>query len=176
VADWAHAPFFSVLVRLSYILLVLYAGLLRATCGDKIYAMTDCCITELSHTAEIGLLIQADTPEMLFACAAAGMFGLLRVEPDQTQPKRQHTIQLQSVDPESLLVDWLNELIYLYDTTGAVYTDCTITQWQDTQLTAEINGWPTAEPPAVHIKATTYHDLFVRADDQGWSAQVFFDI
>lgn len=138
--------------------------------------MTDCQIIELDHTAEIGLHIQADAPETLFACAAYGMFELLRVKPDRGKPIHRHTVQLQSPDHESLLVDWLNELIYLYETTGALYTECTVTKWQGTGLTAEVSGRPPADPPAVHIKAATYHQLFVRAGDDGWGAQIFFDI
>lgn len=138
--------------------------------------MSDCRIVELDHTAEIGLHIGADAPETLFACAASGMFGLLRVEPDRSKLVQHHAVQLQSSDHESLLVDWLNELIYLYETTGALYTACTVTKWHGAGLTAEVNGWPPTGSPAVHIKAATYHQLFVRAGEDGWHARVFFDI
>lgn len=138
--------------------------------------MSRCHFEELGHTAEIGLRVRADAPEHLFACAAAGMFSLLRVAPDPQQPVQVHTVRLESLDGESLLVDWLNELLYLYETTGAFYTECTVTHWAHTRLEAEARGHPPTEQPAVQIKAVTYHQLQLRASAAGWTAQVFFDI
>jgi SHS2 domain-containing protein len=138
--------------------------------------MTTCRFEELGHTSEIGLRIHADAPELLFACAARGMFSLLRVPLDLAQPPRTHHIHVESLDGESLLVDWLNELLYLYEMTGALYNDCTVTHWTHTQLDAIVCGYPPAATPAVQIKAVTYHQLQVQADAGGWRAQVFFDI
>lgn len=138
--------------------------------------MSTCRFEELGHTAEIGLRVQADAPEQLFACAARGMFSLLRVPPDTTRPAQTQRVRVDSLDGESLLVDWLSELLYLYETTGALYTDCTVTRWAHTHLEAIVCGYPPAAPPAVQIKAVTYHQLQVQADAQGWHAQVFFDI
>lgn len=138
--------------------------------------MTPCCFEELDHTAEIGLSVHADAPEQLFACAARGMFSLLRVRPDLTRPSQTHRVHVESLDGESLLVDWLSELLYLYETTGALYTECTVTRWAHIQLDATVCGYPPAATPAVQIKAVTYHQLQVQADADGWRAQVFFDI
>ena len=138
--------------------------------------MPDCLIEELGHTAEVGLRIQADSPEQLFACSAQGMFSLLRVAPDTTRPATQHVVTVDSIDGESLLVDWLSELLYLHETTGALFTECTILRWTPTHLEAHVTGYPPAAPPAVHIKAVTYHQLMLQANADGWTAQIYFDI
>jgi SHS2 domain-containing protein len=138
--------------------------------------MTDCLIEELGHTAEIGLRIQANVPEQLFACSAHAMFGLLRVLPDRSRPAIHHYLTIESIDSESLMVDWLNELLYLHETTSALFVDCMLSRWTPTHLEADISGYPPAAPPAVHIKAATYHQLLIQTDAAGWSAQIFFDI
>jgi SHS2 domain-containing protein len=138
--------------------------------------MTDCLIEELGHTAEIGLRIQANVPEQLFACSAHAMFDLLRVLPDRSRPAIHQHLTIESIDGESLMVDWLNELLYLHETTGALFVDCTILRWAPTHLEANISGYPPAAPPAVHIKAATYHQLLIQATTDGWLAQVYFDI
>lgn len=138
--------------------------------------MLNCRFEELGHTAEVGLRIQADAPEPLFACAAQAMFALLRAPVDAEQPPIVHHIRLDAFDGESLLVDWLSELLYLFETTGALFTDCTVMRWTPTQLQAEVRGRKPLTAPAVHIKAVTYHQLVITANADGWTAQVYFDI
>jgi SHS2 domain-containing protein len=138
--------------------------------------MYQCRFEELGHTAEIGLSVQADAPELLYACAARGMFSLLRTQPDPQAPPVRHSVKLDALDGESLLVDWLSELLYLYETTGAIFDDCDVTRWTPTHLEAQVSGRRALTPPAVHIKAVTYHQISVTAGADGWAAQVYFDI
>lgn len=138
--------------------------------------MPDCLIEELGHTSEIGLRVRADAPEQLFACCAQAMFGLLRVMPNRTHPAIHHEVTIDSIDGESLMVDWLSELLYLYETTGALFHDCTILRWTATHLEAQVTGYPPSAPPEIHIKAVTYHQLHIQANADGWTAQIYFDI
>jgi SHS2 domain-containing protein len=140
------------------------------------FMMLDCIFEELGHTAEIGLRVQAKSSQGLFACAALGMFGLLNAPPDPSVPAIEYDLVVESIDVESLLVDWLNELLYLFETTGALYNQYEIKQWTPTHLTATVAGVPPAHPPAIHIKAATYHQLQVAQSDRGWMAQIYFDI
>lgn len=104
------------------------------------------------------------------------MFALLRVEAENPEPIDTRRITVSAYDAESLLVDWLSELVYLYETTGALYTRCNVENWSPTALTAEITGYLPASAPSVHIKAVTYHQLSLRDEGGHWAAQVYFDI
>ena len=75
----------------------------------------DCQVTELEHTAEIGLQVRAASAPTLFACIAQAMFALVGLTPDTTAAGTPHTVSVTAPDVESLLVDWLSELAYLYD-------------------------------------------------------------
>jgi SHS2 domain-containing protein len=130
--------------------------------------MLNCHFEELGHTAEIGLRIQADAPEDLFACAAQAMFALLRTPVDLDQPPVVHPIRLDALDNESLMVDWLSELLYLHEITGALFTECTVLRWTPTRLEAEARGRKPLAAPAIHIKAVTYHQLAITVDAGGW--------
>jgi len=138
--------------------------------------MPNCLIEELSHTAEIGVRVQAHTPEELFACTAQAMFRLLRVRLDTRGEAGHRLVTIDSIDGESLMVDWLNELVYLHEISKLIFTEYTILRWTATHLEAEIYGYPASGAPALHIKAVTYHQLVILADTNGWTAQVFFDI
>jgi SHS2 domain-containing protein len=104
------------------------------------------------------------------------MFTLVRSPEDHVESSVFHFLTVESLDAESLLVDWLNELLYLHETTGEIYTQFTVKTWIPTRLEATVGGGPPHLPPIRHIKAVTYHQLRVSHDAGGWTAQVYFDI
>jgi SHS2 domain-containing protein len=136
--------------------------------------MTSCSYEELSHTAEVGMRVRAATRESLFACAARGLFTIAGVEASSEVVQR--AITIESIDTESLLVDWLSELIYLHETTGEVYDEIAIESWTPTQLSATLSGARATEPAARSIKAVTYYGLRLEQTEDGWLAEVYFDI
>ena len=136
--------------------------------------MQPCEFEELAHTAEIGLRVRAATPGRLFACAGMALFALTGAVPQAAEAER--TVTVESPDVESLLVDWLNELVYLYETTGCAFHEIEVTEWSPQRLAATVRGGRPAAPPRLHVKAVTYHDLSVHASGAGWEARVFLDI
>jgi SHS2 domain-containing protein len=137
---------------------------------------TPCSVEEVGHTAEIGLRLRAAAPDALFACAGEAMFALTGVTVDADAPATERTVRIQAPDMESLLVDWLNELVYLFETTGEVFTEIEVVGWSPEELEAIVRGRRPLDAPRLHVKAVTYHDLAVRPDGDGWLAQVTFDI
>jgi len=139
-------------------------------------AGTDCDFEELGHTAEVGMRVRSASAATLFACAGQAMFALIGAESDRESFAAQRTVTLDAPDIESLLVDWLNELVYLHETTGEVYPECRVIEWTPTSLSATITGYQPSQSPALHVKAVTYHELQVREEQDGWMAQVYCDI
>ncbi len=145
---------------------------------------TDCTYEELGHTSEIGLELEAETAENLFTCTAQAMFHLIQPESapmsninaaaDEDAEWRQ--ITLSADDPESLLVDWLSELLYLFETTGLIYRRYNVVAWEPTFIEATVTGDAPEQPPAMHIKAVTYHQIDVSQTAENWQARIFFDI
>lgn len=135
-----------------------------------------CVVTELEHTAEIGLHVGAPDAATLFACMAHAMFALVGLTADTMMAGTTRTVTMTAPDMESLLVDWLSELTYLYEVHGEVMQIEQIRRWTPTELVADMIGYPSSTEPIMHIKAVTYHDLAVGPTDDGWSARVFFDI
>lgn len=145
---------------------------------------TDCTYEELGHTSEIGLKLEAKTAADLFTCAAQAMFHLIQPVPvpaskvsvaaDEDAQWRQ--ISLSADDPESLLVDWLSELLYLFETTGLIFHRYNVMTWEPTFIEATVTGDKPEQPPAMHIKAVTYHQIDVSQTAENWQARIFFDI
>jgi len=87
-------------------------------------------------------------------------------------------IELAAPDEESLLVEWLNELIYLFDTENIIFKRFDITEINDTRLKARIHGEKVDSSKhklKIGVKAATYHLLKVSKGD-GCQVQVLLDI
>lgn len=136
--------------------------------------ITMCDYEELAHTAEVGMRVRAPTPAALFACAATGLFRLMGTRPGISDTSR--AVVVESLDSESLLVDWLSELLYLHETTGEVYDRVEVGAWTPTRLEATVAGGRPGAPPSRAIKAITYSGLRLAATDGGWLAEVYVDV
>ena len=141
----------------------------------------DCRIEELAHTSEIGLRAQAATLADLFGCLARAMIDLTGVEADEEAEPLTLEVDVSAVDVESLLVDWLNEVLYLHEVTGVVPQRVTVhaitpATMQAKEIQATLAGRPGCGLSDLQIKAVTYHQLLVVQEQDAWKAEVFFDI
>jgi len=130
----------------------------------------------LDHTADVSLRAWGPTLPALFEQAARGMMAQmlnLTVVP-RTLRRR---VRVEAQDRESLLVEWLNELLYLREVEGETLPYARVTQLTDTMLEAEAEGGEVAEEAIFHpIKATTYHELAIRETPAGYEAVIVFDV
>ena len=133
-----------------------------------------CRYEELAHTADVGMRVHGATPEALFACAAYSLFALMGGEPGK--PTEWQRLELVAEDVESLLVAWLNELLYLHETSGEVLVDVRIVTWTPSSMVADILPAPPLTPPQTMIKAVTYHCLRIVAQSTGWLADYYVDV
>ena len=131
----------------------------------------------IDHTADAGILVKAPTLEGMFETAALG-FSALITRVDSLNCLIQRQFRLQEEDMETLLVSWLQELLYLLDTEDLIFGRFQVNL---KNLVLEATAWGEVFDPEIHtmkteIKAVTYHQLEVVEDEEGWKAQVIFDI
>ncbi len=129
---------------------------------------------EVEHTADRALRVWGrDLPD-LFVGAARGMTGLM-ADLDGLVATEWREVRLEAWDRESLLVNWLNELLFLTETERVLFVDYRIESLTDTVLVARVRGAHAPVTKAV-VKAATYHDLRLVHDDAGWSTVITFDV
>jgi len=131
----------------------------------------------LSHTADIGEKVWGRTLEELFINAARGLFSYLIVPMEETVSFRTE-VAVEGIDRESLLVNWLNELLYIAYRNNVFLISFTIKQMEDTSLKAEVGGkrlLPGARFTE-EIKAATYSSLAIRKTEEGFYVEVIFDV
>ncbi len=129
---------------------------------------------EIDHTADWSLEVWAPTLEALFAEAARGMYQLAGAVPEAGPRQRRH-VSLAAGDAETLLVSWLQELLYFTESEGLAFDEFHILSLSPPRLEAEAVG-----APAIHlekvIKAVTYHNLVIRATEAGHTVTLVFDV
>lgn len=128
---------------------------------------------ELEHTADWQLEVWAPDLPGLFAQAALGMYELSGIRLDSASRVREE-LELESRDHESLLVEFLHELLYLGESQGLAFDEFNI-KVEDARLSAQVSGAPIAGQNK-EIKAVTYHDLKIQEGPRGLEAKIVFDV
>ena len=136
--------------------------------------MTSFHFEGLEHTADLALKVRGHSLEEIFAHAAYGMFSLM-ADLGGLEPTVGHEISLESLDYEALLVDWLNELLYLHEVEEEIYTRFEIEALSPIALSAIVWGGKIAVSKLT-VKAATFHDLEIRETGDGYLATVVFDV
>ncbi len=130
----------------------------------------------LEHTADVGLRARGRTMAEAFEHAADGMGAILGLAPSDAPPAEVR-VSLRADDRAALLVEWLEELLFLAEARGVCVTRTEVREIDDTALEASAWVVPRADPGApVAVKAATYHRLAVEPGPGGWIATVFFDV
>jgi SHS2 domain-containing protein len=132
----------------------------------------------MEHTADIGVRAFGATAEEAFQNAAVGMFSLI-TELDQVEDTNGYTIAVEAEDRETLLVEWLNELLYLYESREVLLKRFEVSRLLATSLEAVAYGEPVDRERHTlntDIKAATYYMLKVTETASGWITEVIFDV
>ena len=130
------------------------------------------------HTADLGLLVEAADLDSLFAEAARGLLSILVEDIDAVLPQREVTIEVEGTERDYLLFDWLNELLYRYETEHLLFSQFDVTVGPS-GLTAIARGESLdseRHEPTHEVKAITYHEFVVMQTPSGWQAKMIVDI
>jgi SHS2 domain-containing protein len=130
---------------------------------------------EVEHTADRALRIFGTNLTELFLSAAAGLTHLMAVEVSEISTEIEKSIELEAIDAESLLVEWLSELAYWAESEMLVFKKFKIQKATATHLQAKIFGGKTPMLQK-HIKAVTFHNLKIIRNSKGLEATIVFDV
>jgi riboflavin kinase/FMN adenylyltransferase len=131
---------------------------------------------EIDHTADRALQVWGEDLPALYAGAARGMYSLMGdIHEEGLIATEWREVSLEALDRETLLVDWLNELLFLAEVEGLLFLEFRIESLTDTTLHAQAGGIH-APVTKADIKAATFHDLEIAQDGSGWSTVITFDV
>ncbi len=134
----------------------------------------------IDHTADICIFAKADSIEELFFAFAQGFKNSV-IKRLTLNPLRKISFSLESDSYEELLVDFLNELNYLFSTDLIMFKDIRVSIQNNASgslfLDTEAEMCKVSiEDIVTEIKAATYHDLKIDFKDGMFSAYLVFDV
>ena len=136
----------------------------------------------LEHTADIKFLAYGSTLEEVFENAALAMFNVI-IDTTKVSGETVRGVSLTSPDLESLLVDWLSELLYLFEVDEIIFWKFRVEEIREVDgedsIRALVSGekyYPESHPFETEIKAVTYNQLELEKTAEGWKAQIVVDI
>jgi len=130
------------------------------------------------HEADVGVRGWGETRAQAFEQAAVAMTAAI-TDPALVRPIGRVEISLQDDDPELLLTDWLNALVYEMSTRRMLFGRFSV-RIDDHGLAAVAEGEPldvARHRPAVEVKGATVTELkVVQQPDGSWLAQCVVDV
>jgi len=137
----------------------------------------------LDHTADLKFIAFGKTLNELFVNCAIGMFSaILENSLSEISPKISKKIELNAENIETLLHDFLSELLFYFETYELIPSkfDINITKGNEEYLlNSKVYGEKFNSKKhkiVTEIKAITYHDFYVKETKDGWEAQILCDI
>jgi SHS2 domain-containing protein len=132
----------------------------------------------IDHVADVGIVAYGTDVEELFSNAALALFSLI-TEPESIEEKLHLDLEVSSEGRDRLLVEWLNELIYLFDAERILFNRFDIKRLTYNELKATCYGEgfdPMKHKIKIGVKAATYHMLKLDKNGGGCKAQIILDI
>ena len=132
----------------------------------------------LDHTGDLGIRAFGNSLTDLFRHAAEALFHVI-TDPETVCSAEARKIAIEANGLDELMISWLNEFIYLFDTQGLLFRDFDFLSLNEQALEATVRGEPYDEsrhPIKTTVKSATYHQLQIRQVKGIWEAQVILDL
>jgi SHS2 domain-containing protein len=132
----------------------------------------------LEHTSDVGILARGATREDALIAASRGLVSVL-VNPTSFRPVEERFFSAAGSDEAAQVVNWLNEILFFFDTEGLVFVEFAIDSWTTGEITGRARGErynPDRHEFRTGVKAATYHQFESHSTPHGWELRVFVDV
>jgi len=128
--------------------------------------------------ADVGVRGWGDSRASAVAQATLGVFALL-VDPAEVEPSEVREVRAQADSPETLLVSWIDECLYVHDIEGFVVSEVEMTVCTDTLAHGLLRGEPldaSRHRVGTVVKGATYHAVALSVVDGVHEARIIVDV
>jgi SHS2 domain-containing protein len=132
----------------------------------------------LEHPSDVGILARGQTRDDALVALSQGLVSIL-VDPAPFRPLEEREFRAPGPDEAAQIINWLNEILFFFDTEGLVFVEFEIDSWTDGEISGRVRGerfdagrheFRTA------VKAATYHQFESHDSPDGWEIRVFVDV
>jgi SHS2 domain-containing protein len=130
-------------------------------------------------TADVAFIAYGRSLNELFSNSALAMFEVM-IDTKQVKPKVKREIEVKGNDLQSLMFNWLNELLFYSGSENLAFSKFKVkVDEKNFKIKAECLGEeinPGKHETRTEVKATTYHKMEIKKVKNIWHAQVILDI
>jgi SHS2 domain-containing protein len=131
------------------------------------------------HQSELAVKVLGASQADLFANSAYTLFDVMVADLDKVDCKEHIPLEVEGTDRDDLMVNWMRELLYLYQGSGYLLKDFQIREVKDTIVKAEVAGEkidPDRHEIKQEIAAIAFHKSRMDKTGNQWTAQVIFEV
>ncbi len=131
-----------------------------------------------TRQSELAVKVAGGSQADLFANSAFALFDVMS-DVEKIEIKERLPLEVEGADRDDLLVNWMRELLYLYQGSGYLLKEFVIREVKDTSVKAEVCG-EKVDPDRHEIKqeiaAVAYHQSRMTKTGNQWTAQLIFEV
>jgi SHS2 domain-containing protein len=139
--------------------------------NEKKYRLT-------TRQSELAVKVTGDSQADLFANSAFALFDVM-LDVDKIEIKDRLPLEVEGADRDDLLVNWMRELLYLYQGSGYLLKEFVVREVKDTFVKADVCGEkidPDRHEIKQEIAAVAYHQSRMTKTGNQWIAQLIFEV
>lgn len=130
------------------------------------------------HQSELAARITGKSQADLFTNSAYALFDVMTdistIESKETLP-----LEVEGSDRDDLMVNWMRELLYLYQASGYLLKEFKIIEVKDTLVKAQVSGEkidPDRHEIKQEIATVAFHKSRMEKTGNQWIAQLIFEL
>jgi len=135
--------------------------------------------TLIDHTADLGIEVTGRTKKEIFTKAALSLMDIVVEGKGTGAGVKEKALTVEGSDTADLLINFLREILYLFNGERLVVVSCSIVMLGKRKLVSNLalESYNSKKHLfKTELKAVTYHGLSVERIKKGWKARVIFDV
>jgi SHS2 domain-containing protein len=134
--------------------------------------------TVLKRTSDLSIRVQGKTQAELLSNSACALFDLM-TDLEKVQVRENLPLEVEGVDRDDLIVNWIRELLYLFQGSGYLLKEFKIQEARDDYVRAEVSGekyHPDLHEIQREIRSLIYQQCRMEKTGDQWLARLSFEI
>lgn len=131
----------------------------------------------MNRSSDLVIKVFGKSQTELFANSGFALFDLM-TDVANVQVSERLPLEVEGVDRDDLMVNWMRELLYLYQVSGYLLKAFQVLEVKDTYVRGEVSGEkfdPDRHEIQREIRAVAYHQSRMEKTGDQWMAQVIFE-
>lgn len=132
----------------------------------------------LARSSDLAIKVFGKSQEELFANSAFALFDLM-TDVDKIEAQDRLPLEVEGVDRDDLMVNWMRELLYLYQGSGYLLKEFKVLEAKETYVRGEVSGEkydPDRHEIQREFRSVVFHQSRMEKTGDQWTAQVIFEL